>query len=180
MYFIFHIFGLYWYIYEIYFSHNLSFFLLVWLMIFSPVGNFVVGSWCYIRNFINTYINFDFLNWAHINSINFSIGYLIFTKWTILKSEKWNWSCSVMSISWTWDPMDCSLPGSSIHGIFQSRILEWVDVSFYRRSLWLRDWTRVSHIVGRLYHLSHQGSIYHYTFTKFQSVVTLILPQKEK
>ena len=118
---------------------------------FSPVGNFVVGSWCYIRNFINTYINFDFLNSAHINSINFSIGYLIFTRWMILKSEKWNWSHSVMSISWTQDPMDCSLPGSSIHGIFQSRILEWVAISFYRRSLWLRDWTRVSHIVGRLF-----------------------------
>ena len=50
-----------------------------------------------------------------------------------------------------WDPMDSSLPGSSVHGIFQSRILEWVAISFYRRSLWLRDWTRVSHIVGRLF-----------------------------
>ena len=28
------------------------------------------------------------------------------------------------------DPMDCSLPGSSVHGIFQARILEWVAVSF--------------------------------------------------
>ena len=31
------------------------------------------------------------------------------------------------------DPMDCSLPGSSIHGIFQARILEWVAISFSRR-----------------------------------------------
>ena len=30
-----------------------------------------------------------------------------------------------------WDPMDCSLPGSSIHGIFQARILEWVTISVY-------------------------------------------------
>ena len=28
------------------------------------------------------------------------------------------------------DPMDCSLPGSSVHGIFQARILEWVVVSY--------------------------------------------------
>ena len=28
------------------------------------------------------------------------------------------------------DPMDCSLPGSSIHGIFQARVLEWVAISF--------------------------------------------------
>ena len=32
------------------------------------------------------------------------------------------------------DPMDCSPPGSSIHGIFQARILEWVAISFSRRS----------------------------------------------
>ena len=30
------------------------------------------------------------------------------------------------------DPMDCSLPGSSIHGVFQARILEWVAISFSR------------------------------------------------
>ena len=29
------------------------------------------------------------------------------------------------------DPMDCSLPGSSIHGIFQARVLEWVAISFF-------------------------------------------------
>ena len=49
------------------------------------------------------------------------------------------------------DPMDCSLPGSSIHGIFQARILEWVDISFSRRSSPPRDWTRVSNIVGRCF-----------------------------
>ena len=32
------------------------------------------------------------------------------------------------------DPVDCSLPGSSVHGIFQARILEWVAISFSRRS----------------------------------------------
>ena len=45
--------------------------------------------------------------------------------------------------------MDCSLPGSSIHGIFQARTLEWVAISFSRRSFPPRDWTWVSHIVGR-------------------------------
>ena len=37
------------------------------------------------------------------------------------------------------DPMDCSLPGFSVHGIFQVRILEWVTVSFSRRSSRPRD-----------------------------------------
>ena len=32
------------------------------------------------------------------------------------------------------DPMDCSLPGSSVHGIFQTRVPEWVAISFSRRS----------------------------------------------
>ena len=32
------------------------------------------------------------------------------------------------------DPMDCSLPGSSVYGIFQARILEWVAISFSRRT----------------------------------------------
>ena len=39
------------------------------------------------------------------------------------ESEKWKWSRSVVSDSS--DPMDCSPPGSSVHGIFQARILEW-------------------------------------------------------
>ena len=49
------------------------------------------------------------------------------------------------------DPMDCSLPGFSVHGIFQARILEWVAISFSRRSSQPRDWTRVSLIVGRCF-----------------------------
>ena len=44
---------------------------------------------------------------------------------------------------------NCSLPGSSIRGILQARILEWGAISFSRRSSWPRDWTRVSHIAGR-------------------------------
>ena len=47
------------------------------------------------------------------------------------------------------DPMDCSLPGSSIRGIFQARVLDWVAISFSRRSSRPRDWTWVSLIVGR-------------------------------
>ena len=49
--------------------------------------------------------------------------------------------------------IDCSLPGSSDHGIFPERILEWVGISSSRGSSWLRDQTRVS-CIGRwiLYH----------------------------
>ena len=47
------------------------------------------------------------------------------------------------------NPMDCSLPGSSVHGIFQARVLEWVAISFSRRSSRPKDRTWVSRIVGR-------------------------------
>ena len=35
------------------------------------------------------------------------------------------------------DPMDCSLPGSSVHGIFQARVLEWVAIAFSEEALLL-------------------------------------------
>ena len=51
------------------------------------------------------------------------------------------------------DPMDCSLPGSSLHGILQARVLTWVAISFSRGSSQPRDQTRVSHIPGRCLNL---------------------------
>ena len=48
------------------------------------------------------------------------------------------------------DSMDCSLPGSSVPGIFQARILEWVAISYSQESSWPRDLTRISCIgIGR-------------------------------
>ena len=51
------------------------------------------------------------------------------------------------------DPVDCSPPGSSAHGILQARILEWVAISFSRGSSQLKDWTQVSCIAGRHFNL---------------------------
>ena len=57
------------------------------------------------------------------------------------------------------DPVDCNLSDSSVHGIFQARVLEWIAISFSRGSSRPRNWTRVSHIAGRRFTcLSHQGS----------------------
>ena len=53
------------------------------------------------------------------------------------------------------NPMDCSLPGSSLHGIFQARILEWGAISFSRGSSQHRNRTRVSRTVLLLLLLSH-------------------------
>ena len=59
--------------------------------------------------------------------------------------------------------MDCSPPGSSVHGILQARILEWVAIFFSRESSQPRNWTQGSnpgllHCRQILYHLNHQGS----------------------
>ena len=66
-------------------------------------------------------------------------------------SAKWRKKKKVKSLSHVplYDPVDCNLQGSSIHGIFQARILEWVAISFSRGSFQPRDWTRVSCIAGR-------------------------------
>ena len=49
------------------------------------------------------------------------------------------------------DPMGCSPPGSSVHGILQAKILEWVAIPFSRASSQSRDQTQVSHIAGGLF-----------------------------
>ena len=63
-----------------------------------------------------------------------------------------------------WDSMDCSPPASSIHGIFQARILEWIAISHSRGSSQPRDRTNASCIScigkGVLYQLCHLGSLY--------------------
>ena len=63
-----------------------------------------------------------------------------------------------------YNPMDCSPSGSSVHGILQVRILEWVAISYPRGSSLPRDWTHVSctSCIGRqvLYHLVPPGKPY--------------------
>ena len=61
--------------------------------------------------------------------------------------EEWILSGSVLSNSLQ-SFLDSSLPGSSVHGILQARILEWVSISFSRVSFQPRDQTQVSCIAG--------------------------------
>ena len=64
--------------------------------------------------------------------------------------------------------MDCSLPGSSVHGILQARILEWVP--FSRIPFQPRDRTQLLHCKQILYHLSHLylGIMLHGHKTRFR------------
>ena len=66
----------------------------------------------------------------------------------------------VYSLSHVWlfcNAMDCSLLGSSVHGISQARILEWVTISFSRGCSWPRDRTCISWIAGRFFTIEPPG-----------------------
>ena len=71
----------------------------------------------------------------------------LFVLWTCVCAESFQ-SCLTLC-----NAMNCILLGSSVHGIFQAGILEWVDISFSRASSQPRDWTCPS-CIGRqiLYH----------------------------
>ena len=58
------------------------------------------------------------------------------------------------------DPMDCSLPGSSVHGIFQARVLEWVAIAFSThpymttgKTIALIRWTFVGKVMSLLFNM---------------------------
>ena len=65
----------------------------------------------------------------------------------ILKSK----SDSRSFVSDSLQPVDCSLPDSSVHGILQARILEWVAIPFSRGSSQSKDWTQDCCIAGRFF-----------------------------
>ena len=82
-----------------------------------------------------------------------------------------NYSCGSYTLKWSevaqscltlYDPMNCSLPGFSVHGVFQARVLEWVAISFSRGSSWPRGRTQLSCIAGRhftLWTYRHQNHL---------------------
>ena len=74
--------------------------------------------------------NLSKVAWYKANMQNSYIS--IYSQWTIQRLKV---KVKVKSLSrpTLWDPMDCSLPGSSVHGIFQAIILEWVAISFSKR-----------------------------------------------
>ena len=82
---------------------------------------------------------------------------LDFKKTSVHRISEWNqWKLKVkmlvtQSRPTLCDSMDCSPPGSSVHGILQARILEWDTIPFCRGSSWPRDRTQVSSIEGNFF-----------------------------
>ena len=57
------------------------------------------------------------------------------------------------------NPMNCSLPGCSVHRISQDRILEWVAISYFRGSSWPKDQTHTSCLAGRFFTTKPLGKL---------------------
>ena len=88
------------------------------------------------------------------------------------------------------DPLDCSPPGSSVHGILQARILEWVVISFSRGSFQPRDQTLISYVscfgswiwgckesdmTEQLIHNHHHIYIFFYLYMLWASQMALVV-----
>ena len=69
----------------------------------------------------------------------------------------WLWCTVARSCTPLFNPMDCSSPGSSAHGIVQARVLEWVAIFSTRESSQPRDWTHVSCTAGRFFTAKPSG-----------------------
>ena len=90
------------------------------------------------------------------------------------------WSEVVQSCPTLCDPVDCSPPDSSIHGIFQVRILEWVAISFSRGSSRPRDRTRASCTAGRQFTVQSHHLIWFQFLPSFLELVPFLIPKPTK
>ena len=92
-----------------------------------------------------------------------------FLDWVVVNNEillacaKSPQSCLIL-----WDPVDCSQPGSSVQGILQARIMEWVAMSSSRGSSQPRDWIHVSCIARRFFTVEPPGKPMKYYSGIFQ------------
>ena len=91
-----------------------------------------------------------------------------FSKYTSKSNSKiyqksYKWSEVAQLCPTLCDPVDCSLPGSSVHWIFQAIVLEWIAISFSRGSSQPRDRTWVSCIVDRRFTVWATREVYIYT-----------------
>jgi len=90
---------------------------------------------------------------TNLDSILKSRGITLLIKIHVVKAMFFSSVCVLVAQLYLtlWDPIDCSLPGSSVHGILQARILEWVALPSSRGSSQPRDWTWLSCVAGEFF-----------------------------
>ena len=121
----------------------------LWVWKLTQVSELIEGSWLYfmiqVRRLLTWLRNFLLIQIKNKYSISFTSK-----KVKVLVAQ----SCLILC-----DPMDCSSPGFSVHGILQARILEWVAIPFSRGSSQPRDQTWSSSSQADSLTLSHQGRL---------------------
>ena len=119
------------------------------------------------------------INFTHFACINSFYHHNNSKKQVLLVSIYILWNERTQSCLTLCDPMDCSPPGSSLYGILQARILEWIAISSCRGSSQPRDWTQVSHIAGRLFPnwTTRQATyiLYYYTINPYKNCAEWVL-----
>ena len=98
------------------------------------------------------------------------------------------WEAHVLCQVWLWDPTDCSPPGSSVRGILQARILEWVAILFSRGSSQPWDRIYISYVSGRFFaiwatredHSIKLLDIQHKTHYSVRACTSSVLPGRIK
>ena len=107
------------------------------------------------------YTLFSKFNFIYLLILGLSCGMWDLAPWPGSNPGPLNWDHTVLATGMQakvlqlcpalCNPMDCSLLGSSVHGILQARIVEWVAMPSSRGSSWLSDWTHISYVscIGR-------------------------------
>ena len=87
--------------------------------------------------------NFQIYNTVTLTVVHYTLSTYLSCNWKFVPFDH---ACvlSCFSNIQLCDPVDCSLPGSSVHGILQARMLEWVAMPSSRGSSWPRDQTHIS------------------------------------
>ena len=120
--------------------------------------------------------------------ISDSITYLSFSGLHLSKQYKWNlnfksfWKCHISSCYYCLvtklcpsfcDPMDCSSPGSSVHGISQARVAEWIAISFSRGTFPTQGSNHVACLSGGFFSTEPPGKPLSNSIHVFESIILM-------
>ena len=123
----------------------------------SVTGNLTIIILTFMDSHLKTPMYFFFKNFAFLE-VSFTMLCIPRFLYSIISGNNTitynTWRSEVkfaQSCPTLWDSKYCSPPGSSVHGVLQARIPEWVAIPFSGGSSWPRDWTWVSCIAGRFF-----------------------------
>ena len=110
------------------------------------------GSFCYTKCCWENWQNLNGVWGWYCRTVPIFISYVCCSYCNYIGDKKVKWKLIVAQSCLTLcGPVDCSPPGSSVRGILQARIPEWVAIPFSRVSSWTRDQTQVSWIANRFF-----------------------------